>query len=29
VRVNGQLRFKEKVCVFDTYRIQTLMVTPI
>jgi anthranilate 1,2-dioxygenase small subunit len=29
VRVNGQLRFKEKLCVFDTYRIQTLMVTPI
>ena len=29
VRVDGQLRFKEKLCVFDTYRIQTLMVTPI
>jgi anthranilate 1,2-dioxygenase small subunit len=29
VRVNGQLRFKEKLCVFDTYRIQTLMVTPL
>ncbi len=29
VRVDGQLRFKEKLCVFDTNRIQTLMVTPI
>lgn len=29
VRVDGQLRFKEKLCIFDTYRIQTLMVTPI
>ena len=29
VRQNGQLLFKEKICVFDTYRIQTLMVTPI
>lgn len=29
VRVDGQLKFKEKLCIFDTYRIQTLMVTPI
>jgi anthranilate 1,2-dioxygenase small subunit len=29
VRVDGQLRFKEKLAVFDTNRIQTLMVTPI
>jgi anthranilate 1,2-dioxygenase small subunit len=29
VRVDGELRFKEKLCVFDTNRIQTLMVTPI
>ena len=29
VRVDGTLLFKEKLCVFDTYRIQTLMVTPI
>jgi anthranilate 1,2-dioxygenase small subunit len=29
VRVNGQLRFREKLCIFDTNRIQTLMVTPI
>ena len=26
---DGSLKFKEKWCVFDTYRIQTLMVTPI
>nr|ART38799.1 G102 [uncultured bacterium] len=29
VRVNGALRFREKLCIFDTNRIQTLMVTPI
>lgn len=29
VREGGQLKFREKLCVFDTYRIQTLMVTPI
>ncbi|HAC33828.1 MAG TPA: anthranilate 1,2-dioxygenase [Gammaproteobacteria bacterium] len=29
VRDGDQLKFKEKICVFDTYRIQTLMVTPI
>jgi anthranilate 1,2-dioxygenase small subunit len=29
IRVNGHLRFKEKLCIFDTNRIQTLMVTPI
>lgn len=25
----GVLRFKQRMCIFDTYRIQTLMVTPI
>lgn len=29
VREEGRLKFKQKHCVFDTYRIQTLMVTPI
>lgn len=29
VRVDGALRFREKLCVFDTNRVQTLMVTPI
>jgi anthranilate 1,2-dioxygenase small subunit len=29
VRVDGELKFKERLCIFDTYRIQTLMVTPI
>ena len=29
VRVDGALRFREKLCIFDTYRIQTLMVTPL
>ncbi|MEC9340425.1 MAG: aromatic-ring-hydroxylating dioxygenase subunit beta [Pseudomonadota bacterium] len=29
VRVDGELKFKQKLCIFDTYRIQTLMVTPI
>ena len=29
VREDGGLKFRKKHCVFDTYRIQTLMVTPI
>ncbi|RLA16031.1 MAG: hypothetical protein DRQ52_00515 [Gammaproteobacteria bacterium] len=29
VREDGELKFKKKHCIFDTYRIQTLMVTPI
>ena len=29
IRQDGKLLFKEKLCIFDTYRIQTLMVTPI
>ena len=29
VREAGELKFREKLCIFDTYRIQTLMVTPI
>ena len=29
VRENGALKFKEKLCIYDTSRIQTLMVTPI
>ena len=26
---DGQLKFQQRLCIFDTYRIQTLMVTPI
>lgn len=29
IRVDGQLRYRKKTCVFDTHRIQTLLVTPI
>ena len=29
IRQDGKLLFKQKLCIFDTYRIQTLMVTPI
>jgi anthranilate 1,2-dioxygenase small subunit len=29
VEQNGILKFKEKICIFDTYRIPTLLVTPI
>jgi len=29
VEQDGKLKFKEKICVFDTYRIPTLLVTPI
>ena len=29
VRTDAGLKFQEKLCVFDTYRIQTLMVTPV
>lgn len=29
VRTPEGLKFQEKLCIFDTYRIQTLMVTPI
>lgn len=29
VRVNGELKFKEKIAVFDTNQISTLLVTPI
>lgn len=29
VRVDGQLKYRKKTCVFDTHRIQTLLVTPI
>lgn len=29
VRVDGELKYRKKTCVFDTHRIQTLLVTPI
>lgn len=29
VRVDGQLKYRKKTCIFDTHRIQTLLVTPI
>lgn len=29
VRINGELKFKEKIVIFDTNQIATLMVTPI
>ncbi|MBT0667423.1 aromatic-ring-hydroxylating dioxygenase subunit beta [Novosphingobium profundi] len=29
VRIDGELRFKEKHCVFDTSRVQTLLALPI
>jgi anthranilate 1,2-dioxygenase small subunit len=29
VRVNGQIKYQKKTCVFDTHLIQTLLVTPI
>lgn len=29
IRVDGKLKYRKKTCVFDTHRIQTLLVTPI
>ncbi len=29
VRIDGQLKYRKKTCIFDTHRIQTLLVTPI